>query len=145
MKKFSYPLILALFFSSCTTLLPTFTYIEDVSNLRKGDSRSDVEKKLGISFYNLDNYDENGNYTAVYYYRVNERRVSRFANPNKTNGDMEKSRFYMLEASFNSSDKLVSYTTGHAEEGFMKFKRVSPIIIGAPIVISLLILIITSL
>ena len=69
--------------------------MEDLGKIKAGDSKSVVGQKLGISHYNLDNYDKDG-YTAIYYYRVDERRVSRFEQPQKNNGKPEKNDFYII-------------------------------------------------
>ena len=128
-------LFMMLLISSCTTLVPTFSHMEDLGKIKAGDSKSVVDQKLGISHYNLDNYDKDG-YTAIYYYRVDERRVSRFEQPQRNNGKPEKNDFYILEITFDNNDRLVKYDTQEVDKaGISKFILKNPITrIGLPIV-----------
>lgn len=135
MKKIIYLLFMTLLISSCTTLVPTFSHMEDLGKIKLGDSKSVVDMKLGISHYNLDNYDKDG-YIAIYYYRVDERRVSSFEHPRKNNGKPEKNDFYILEITFDNNDRLVKYDTQEVDKaGIRKFILKNPITrIGLPVV-----------
>jgi hypothetical protein len=136
-----YLLFMMLLISSCTTLVPTFSHTEDLGRIKVGDSKSVVDQKLGISHYNLDNYDKNG-YTAIYYYRVDERRVSSFVQPQKKNGKPVKNDFYILEITFDNNDRLVKYDTQEVDKvGIKKFSIQNPIKrIGLPIIVTITLL-----
>ena len=110
-------LVLSAAFTSCSThkIYPKFSTTPQVVSLRGGDSKADVERKLGCPPYDLYVVQNDGFSIYQWYYKREVRELSRkklFLPENHSNGDprLEKklSQAYVI---FDRSDKLYSIIT----------------------------------
>jgi hypothetical protein len=96
-------LIPALFLQSCIVSAPKYTHVEQVMQLKTGMSLDTVNRRLGITPYDIDIYDSTGYRSYVYKYRTTDRKTIPFM-LKETNGKRKIGKYMDLVAYYDSTN-----------------------------------------
>jgi len=110
MKRIFIPIILGLVLNSCTIELSKFATIDKILLIKVGMIREQVDLIIGVKAYDLKSLDDNGDFTVVYKYRVNERKVDK-KDIQPTNGIEVWGKYGELYVTYNKDEKVIKATT----------------------------------
>lgn len=116
-------LLLSLVYQSCIVSGPKYTHVEKVLELKPGMSRDEVDKRLGITPYDISFYDSTGQHALVYKYRVTDRKTVPFL-LKETNGIKSKGKYMDLITYYDSCD-VVYRLESNPTDSKLKEKRLN--------------------